>query len=121
MFQFWLTPVVLVVKPVKPLMGPEVSVTRLLVEGAMPQPTPNAPVKRAHRAWTILCPAWYRGGSSILSYMFTTWEVTAALIPVRTQVPAALPVARPAWMKWSAAAQKSGVPSPGVHVKLGTE
>src|SRR2546428_3172400 len=44
---------------------------------------------------------------------------TPALTPVRTQVPAVLPVATPAAIMWSAAAQKSGLPGDANPVESG--
>jgi hypothetical protein len=39
---------------------------------------------------------------------------TAEDMPVKTHVVGFFPVAKPAAIRWSAAAQKSGVPQPGV-------
>jgi hypothetical protein len=51
--------------------------------------------------------------------MLTGFELTAEDNPVSTHVVGFFPVARPAAIMWSAAAQKSGVPHPGVYAKVG--
>ena len=51
--------------------------------------------------------------------MCVGFAVTAEDTPVRTQVVELFPVASPAAIMWSAAAQKSGVPQPGVYPNCG--
>ena len=51
--------------------------------------------------------------------MCVGFAVTDAEIPVRTHVVWSFPAARPAAIMWSAAAQKSSVPHPGVYANVG--
>ncbi len=59
--------------------------------------------------------------SSVRTKMWIGLAVTEEASPVRMQVEGLLPVASPAWTICCAAAQKSGVPRPGVQAKVGDE
>ena len=112
MFQSCSTVVGDVVKPGNAVIGPGVNVTY------GEHPVLKVPVKRPHNSWAIPWPSSSLGGLSLLPKTFTVLEPTADDMPVRTQVAGFLPVARLAAIKWSAAAQKSGLASAGCQGKF---
>jgi len=87
-----------------------------VLEEPLTHPIVYPPVNSAHIVSAIPVPMWKRGVWSLLTKKLTALAVTAETTPVRTQL-VSTPVARPAAIKYWAAAQKSALPKARIHGK----